>query len=241
MPAADRTRSLRIAALGAGLTATVIALGPLEATADESLAAHMAQHVLLISLAAPLLVTGSPVVAGAWAHRRWHAPLRALSRAARGRRWAIWMTVAAAAHVLAVWTWHLPGPYQSALRTPALHALEHLSFFGTACVLWWAVTALRRGPSAGTGVLALFAVALPATALGALMALAHTPWYPFYGMGRSALADQQIAGAVMWGVGGMVAAGGGAGLFAAWLSRAERTAERLPPPSRLVRRAGARP
>jgi cytochrome c oxidase assembly factor CtaG len=53
------------------------------------------------------------------------------------------------------------------------------------------------------------------------MVLAPRPWYPTYATGRfsSALADQQMAGVVMWAFGGMAAVIAGAVLFASWLAR----------------------
>lgn len=225
MPAADpapapaTTRRLQRAALGGALVAVAVALGPLDGLSDRSLAAHMVQHVLLINVVAPLLVVG----AAPWRGSHFRAALGL----ARGRGWPVTVTAAALLHVVVVWAWHLPGPYQTALHNPVVHAAEHLSFLGTACLVWWSVAALRRGPSAGAGVVALFAVTLSGTGLGFWMALARSPWYPAYGTGAAALTDQQVAGAVMWGVGGMVAALGGVALFAAWLHRAERMSERV--------------
>src|SRR5881398_3104888 len=49
------------AAFAGGLVAVVAALvSPLDAVADHLLSAHMAQHLLLVVVAAPLLVLGSP-------------------------------------------------------------------------------------------------------------------------------------------------------------------------------------
>ncbi len=49
----------------------------------------------------------------------------------------------------------------------------------------------------------MFVTTLPATALGVLMTLAATSWYAPYGSGTDAVRDQQIAGAIMWGFGGL--------------------------------------
>ncbi len=84
--------------------------------------------------------------------------------------------------------------------------------------------ALRAGrrDRRGFGVLAVFLSSLPATALGLLMTVSATAWYAPYGHGDTALARQQVAGAVMWGLGGIALVVCGAGLFAAWLARLER-------------------
>ena len=46
----------------------------------------------------------------------------------------------------------------------------------------------------------MFVAAFPGTALGAAMLLAPHPWYPAY----DRLADQQLAGVVMWSGMGIV-------------------------------------
>ena len=58
------------------------------------------------------------------------------------------------------------------------------------------------------------------------MTLSTAPWYPSYATGSAAhaLTRQQLAGVVMWGVGGMVYVISGAALFASWLAGMERTA-----------------
>jgi cytochrome c oxidase assembly factor CtaG len=68
----------------------------------------------------------------------------------------------------------------------------------------------------------VFAVTLPATALGISMTLARSPWYPPYGSGAAALRDQQVAGALMWGFGGSALVIGAAVLFASWLTNMDR-------------------
>ena len=47
----------------------------------------------------------------------------------------------------------------------------------------------------------------------AAMVLSPRAWYPTY----PRLADQELAGVVMWAFGGMAAVIAGAGLFASWL------------------------
>ena len=53
---------------GAGLLLIAIALlSPLDRASDVLFSAHMAQHELLMLIAAPLIVLGRPLAAGAWA------------------------------------------------------------------------------------------------------------------------------------------------------------------------------
>jgi cytochrome c oxidase assembly factor CtaG len=170
----------------------------MDALAARRLWVHMAQHVVLVSVSAPLLVLGA----------RWPRLTRAWPRGPGSTAAAL------AVHVAAVWAWHAPGPYQAALRTPVLHAVEHASFLVTGALFWWAVIGARRQAAYGVGVLLVFAAALQGTALGAWMTLAQSPWYRAY----PSLDDQLLAGVVMWCAGGFAYAVAAAALFHAWLS-----------------------
>ena len=55
------------------------------------------------------------------------------------------------------------------------------------------------------------------------MTLAGHPWYPAYAKAAGAVEDQQVAGVVMWAVGGLAQLVAGCALFAAWLGFVERT------------------
>jgi len=103
--------------------------------------------------------------------------------------------------------------------------VEHAAFLGTAMLFWSAVGAAGRRASYGLGVVAVFVMAMQGTALGAWMAFARTAWYPASVAGGhtlGALADQQLAGVVMWCPGGFAYLVAAVVLFQAWLRDAER-------------------
>ena len=213
-----------------GVLAVLVALeGPLDRAAGTSETWHMAQHVVLLMVAAPLLVLGAPMSRLAWAvPRSWERRIRR-SRVARSvlRATPALAVVAVALQSAALAGWHLPGPYQAAVRNPPLHACEHAVFLGTGVFLWWVLVHTSRA-RLGAGVLALFIAALPATALGVMMTFARTSWYPVYGTGAAALGDQQLAGVVMWSVGNTVSVIAAVALFAAWLASLERATPARP-------------
>ena len=104
-----------------------------------------------------------------------------------------------------MWAWHLPGPYQAALRSDGVHALEHASFFITALLFWWVLARpdYRRRLSFGADLIFLFTAAMQSGVLGALITFARQPWYPMHAepaswWGLTALEDQQLAGLIMW-------------------------------------------
>jgi len=218
----------RALAFGAGLTVVIVLLSaPVEHAALERLWAHMVQHELLVTVAAPLIILGNPLPALMWAlpagYRKAVAPWwRKLSRShVRPARWAAWAVVAFLLQILAFWAWHAPDLYQAALRSEWAHSFQHASFLGTALFFWWAVIGARRRSLYGGGVLANFAAALQGIALGAFMTFSGRVWYPFYaervGGSLTALEDQQVAGVIMWGPGGIAYLVAAVILFMAWL------------------------
>lgn len=216
-----RARALAFA--GALLALTVALLSPVEVAAGEVLWAHMLQHVLLISAAAPLLAAsrpGVPLLVGLpgglrralvwWGRRR---PLRAA--------WRI-LTAPAAAWLLAaviLWTWHVPALYEAAVGIRAVHVLEHLTLLGSAWLFWRVAlppTSDRR-LARGMDVVYLITGGFQGGALGALFVFSAVPFYELYASSATPLADQQLAGALMWIPSGVISLGAAAALFVAWL------------------------
>jgi cytochrome c oxidase assembly factor CtaG len=120
-----------------------------------------------------------------------------------------------------LWLWHMPRFYEAATRDDLVHFFEHLCFLVSALVLWWAVLLSARTSSLGVvaGIFLLFATAVQDGLLGALLVFAPRPLYDFYveaaqHLGRNPLADQQLAGVIMWIFGGAVYLG--AALALAW-------------------------
>lgn len=219
-------------AFAAGLAAAAAALlSPVESLAETSLVAHMAQHMLMIALAAPLLAFGAPplrLLAGlpGRLRRTFNRARRRLGTAPGGP--VALAVILVAVHAAAVWIWHVPAVYELAVTSTALHLLEHFLFLATAVTAWWAILEFggRIRPSAGM-VIVLLGLAAQGAMLGALMAFAGQPWYPLYEeqalrSGRDPLAEQQLAGMIMWGAGGIVPFLAGVAMVIGWFGYAER-------------------
>jgi putative membrane protein len=221
---------LEAAAFCGGWLAVFIALvSPLDGIGSWLFSAHMVQHELLMIVAAPFMVLGRPLAVWIWAlPATWR---RAFGRAARWR-WlaAFWAAMtdpvsAWSLHALALWVWHVPALFEAALASQAVHTLQHASFLATALLFWWAVLgADARKPAHGASMFYLFTTMAHTGALGALLALAPTAWYPAYA-GRSAafgldpVEDQQLGGLVMWVPGGLAYLWAGLVVAARWLRR----------------------
>lgn len=227
----------RAAAFTAGLLTLVAALmSPLDALSDALFSVHMAQHLSLIVVAAPLLVLGAPEVALLWSlPGSWRSAVgrveRRLARAlvgserGTGRGPVIVLVLATAV----LWMWHAPALYDLALRSDAIHTTEHVGFLVTA-ILFWATVLRRPRERLGNGlrILYVFAAGLQSSLLGALITFAARPLYaphvdlaPAWGL--PALEDQQIAGLLMWVPPAFLYLGVIVWLFATWF---EALAER---------------
>ena len=224
----------RVMAFYAGLVALLIALvSPLDALAHDLFSAHMVQHLVMILVAAPLLIYGAPQIPIPFAlplpaRRRLHA----LGASRSGRRVAralLALPVVWLIHAAALWAWHLPALYESALESEFMHALEHVSFLGSALLFWTLVIgsprrrALDRAPAAGL----VFITALQSGALGVVLTFAESPLYPqsVGARGMDALADQQLAGAIMWVPPGVVYLATIAVLLFRWLEDMDARSE----------------
>ena len=226
-------RRTQAAAFAAGWIALVVALvSPVDTVSDFLFSVHMTQHEILMLVAAPLVVLGRPLVAFHWALPP-GARLRVgvwTRRPAVARAWRV-LTAALVVwvlHALALWIWHVPRLFDAALANDGIHAVQHLCFLLTATLFWWTLVHGRYGRLGyGAAVLYVFTTGVHSTLLGALLTLAPGAWYPAYRAraplaGVDALADQQLAGLLMWVPFGVVFAIVGLALFAAWLGESGR-------------------
>jgi putative membrane protein len=235
-------RTVQAACFGAGVFTLVIALlSPLDFSAHLLFSAHMAQHMLLIFVAAPLLVIASPHLAVLWAlppawRRRVGAWWNGASLLRQGAHGLTHPAVVWGLHVGAIWLWHVPLFYEAALSNEFLHAVEHATFFGTAVLFWWVLKhcGVRRRLGYGAAMLFVFAGMIQCTMLGALITFASAPWYAMPLASPAALwlpltplADQQLAGLIMWIPGGPVYLWVFLRLMAGWLRASEQEAQRL--------------
>lgn len=208
-------RRWRAVAFYLGLLSVVAALdSPIAAYDDRFFSVHMTQHLLLMTVAPPLIVLGRPwapiwqvlplglrrAVAGELARGSWTAPLRAGERVV-AQPVPTWLL---ASGVLVVW--HVPRLYDATLTNGAVHYLEHALLFSTSLLLWLQLidsppfhARLDRFQRAvyGTAALAVGWI------LAIVLAFASAPLYESYAQHAqdsrlSALADQQLAAGVLW-------------------------------------------
>jgi cytochrome c oxidase assembly factor CtaG/ferredoxin len=208
----------RAACFFAGLATVWLAIAsPLDVLGNWLLLAHMTQHLLLMSVAPPLLLLGAPTVPllrglpRGWVRdglgplftsRMIHAIARFVTHPATG-----WIAMN-----VSYLGWHVPAAYELALRSPAWHEVEHACFLLTSLLFWW--TVLQPWPSRAhwsrwAVVPYLVTADLANTALSAFLAFSNQVLYPTYAVaprisGLTAMQDQAAAGAFMWVVGSAI-------------------------------------
>jgi putative membrane protein len=221
----------RLVSWAAAVVVTLIATMPaVERWAERSFTGHMAQHLLLIVLAAPLYVAAQPV--RTFRQLPWLAHRRVPGERALTRWWHRVGAVAAPVAFLGVlYLTHLTDLYEMALDHRVVHDLEHVAYLASAIALWAVVIGPGRGvmTSVRTATMATASSATTATPaiarpgggaarvgtamaviagmalLGVVLMSASEPLVPTYveALGRDeALDDQRLAASFMW-AGGM--------------------------------------
>ena len=189
----------RLACFTGGVLIILAALvSPLDGLSDQSFAAHMVQHVLLLDLAPILLILSTNRVLLRPATRR----LSALERQAGPLAHPAF---AVALYVVTIWAWHAPAAYDLALHNADVHALEHISFTIAGGLYWWHVLSPIRSRARlrGLGVIGYMAVTKVLVGmLGIGLAFVGRAFYPYYAhrahiWGLTAVTDQSVAGLVM--------------------------------------------
>jgi len=195
----------------AGLSLIWVAIAsPIAALDHELLTVHMLKHLLLMTLAPPLIWLGEPVdpllhglpqrfVQRVLAPAFQLLPVHRIARAL-GQPEFCWLAAAAA-----LVGWHIPAVFTLAMQSAAWHFVEQSSFLVTGLLFWWPVvqpwpSVLRPDLSM---ILYLFFATLPCDILSGFLVFCDRVVYPVYLssshlFGFSALGDQQCAAALMW-------------------------------------------
>jgi cytochrome c oxidase assembly factor CtaG len=196
-----------------GLLSIWIALGsPLARLDHQWLTAHMAQHLLLMTVGAPLVLSGAPVTTLAHGLPRrlsvtvleiiFRHPL--VQRSLRMISQPLFCWLAGTAAVIG---WHIPALFELAMESARWHELENASFLVAGLLFWLPIVqpvpeVLATWPRWGVPGY-LFLATLPCDGLSAFLAFCDRVVYPHYLSApgssiMSTLKDQATAGALMW-------------------------------------------
>jgi len=169
-----RSHRPRLALASVGFLAVAF-VSPLCALSVALFSVRAVHHVLLVAVAAPLAALAFP-----------------------GRP-SKHVGIAFVASTATLWAWHLPSLYDRALADTAIYWLMQLSLLGSATWFW---RELFAAPPVSASMVSVFAMAQMGM-LGALLTFARVPLYATHAgatlpWGLEQVADQQLAGLVMW-------------------------------------------
>ncbi len=189
-----------------GLTLAAMWWGPLPDLARSAFFAHMALHMGVVAVAAPLL---SLAIAGGRFDPVRKAP-------------ALFSPIPASLlELVVVWAWHAPGLHHMARHGALGLAAEQGMFLFCGLLLWLAAfggDSPRNTGRAAAGIVGLLLTSMHMTLLGALLSLTPRPLYEHAHahstLSLSPLDDQHLGGAIMLLVGGVAYLIGGLWLTA---------------------------
>ena len=183
---------------------------PLSALDHEMLTAHMVQHLLLMTFAAPFILLGAALKTLLYG-----LPYRLVKIMGRSfRSTGLHRVWNALTHPVICWlgavstlvAWHIPAVFVLGLRSQMWHGIEQASFLATGLLFWRPVVQPQRSASKWPEpslLVYLFLATLPCDLLSGFLVFCDRVVYPVYfsssqPFGLSALEDQQCAGALMW-------------------------------------------
>jgi cytochrome c oxidase assembly factor CtaG len=201
---------LRPTAFLGGLTSiAAVWTTPLAHLDHHSLTAHMLQHLVLMTVAAPLILLAEPgdLLLGSFPRRVRQLSAQLLELAPIRTLRSLF------AHPLPCWfagtgcviLWHVPALFELGMRSEWWHGFEQVNFLAAGLLFWWPVIRQRSVATRPRWSipLYLFLATLPCDALSAFLTFCGRVVYSSYVSGpglfeSSALRDQEFAGAMMW-------------------------------------------
>ena len=202
----------RLAAFMSGMVSLTVAVGsPLADMDHQLLTVHIVEHLVLMTIAAPLILLGAPVITLLQGlpkrfRRSVAAPLLRYSPVNGVGRIITQPALCWLASTVTVIGWHVPALFELGMNSEGWHRVEHASFLAAGLLFWWPVVqpwpSLTR-LSRWSVPLYLFLATLPCDALSAFLTFCNRVIYPHYLSGHrhfniSPLGDQESAGALMW-------------------------------------------
>ena len=200
-----------LAFLTGELLVFAVIASPLAHLDHQWLAAHMVQHLVLMTLAAPSVLLSEPVLTFLRGLPSSSFSTRLTSEQMRSplhhiERLLLTPAVCWLAGTLCVMVWHIPAAFELGMRSAGWHEVEQGTFFVSGLCFWWPV--IQPWPSVAARErwhipLYLFLATIPCDALSAFFAFCGHVVYPIYASSHqtsfeSALRDQERAGAMMW-------------------------------------------
>jgi putative membrane protein len=171
--------------------------------ADSRLAVHMAEHMVMWVVVAPLIVAGAPVRLAFFALPR--EGRKTLAELLRSRPVSVLTSPVGTISLFSVviLVTHIPAIYGLTLENDYLHEVEHGVYLLAAMLMWAPILGVdplphRPGPSAQFA--GMIGCLLVMGAVAVWLGSASEPVYGHYlgALGPAALPDQRVAASIMW-------------------------------------------
>ena len=191
-----------------GLLTFYLAVGsPLDVLGENFLfSAHMLQHKIVMYITPVLLILGLPP----WITDTLLARFRSLRKT---WRFLVHPLIGGVIFTLTFSLWHYPDAYEAALTNKTIHAIEHITMFGAAILLWWAILGRsREAPPLppGARILYIFAITVFQLPVFVYLTFSGSVHYPTYEFAPRIIPldplEDQILGGIIMKTSGMFAA-----------------------------------
>lgn len=196
---------------------------------------HMWQHILIMMVAAPLLLLGTPItllLRSVSSPTRRNVIMPILH--SRAMRVVTFPMIAWLLFAGTMWGSHFTPLFNTALEHESIHWLEHMLYVTVALMFWWQVIALDPTPWRMPHPIRMLYVFLQMPQ-NSFLALAiydtNRVLYSHYATtlrtwGPTPLEDQQLAGITMWVVGDLLFLAALGFVIASWVKHEEREGKR---------------
>jgi putative membrane protein len=175
------TRRRRVMSVLGWIVASIAFMSPLCALSVALFSARVAQHMILVLIAAPMIALGVPMKA-------------------RRAGWPLWLS--ALLFFFSLWFWHMPLPYEATFGSVAVYWSMHICLFGSAICLWSELLHHSRAQMAEAFIIGAL-TSMQMGLLGAILSLAEHALFrshltTAWAWGLTPLEDQQLGGVIMW-------------------------------------------
>jgi putative membrane protein len=218
----------RVAAYVGGVALLALTLlSPLDALGrDYLLTARMTQLMILVTLVAPLLMIGLPeaLAVRLLPVQKWREATGSL----------LFIVIAVVGFNALVLVWQVPRFYELSIRDNLWHEIANLSYLAAGVLTWWPLltpTDRQARLSSPLQMVYLALESLPIDIFGVAIIFAPAPLYATYLhapriTALSAMADQQVAGALLALPGNILDIFFMSIIFFVWIERMERAQRR---------------
>ena len=229
---------LKIALISIALFLLILVLeGPIDFYAEEMFFIHMIQHLTLMVIIAPLLLSANAMPIFIWGTPKKMRSV--LSKPFAGNSFSKKVLTiitrprySLLLYVLNLYLWHIPFFYNLTLSSDTFHFINHAFFVFMALLLWWPIIGpapVRTNLTIPQKIVYVLVAVTPSAALAAFITLSGDPIYnyestPLHWNMLSHKEDQTWGGLIMWLPGNFLFFGVLTTLFFKWSNQEESSA-----------------